>query len=174
MAADGAVHTAPDVCRLAPRLADEVAFRDGLAKLAAGVAVVTCRTDAGPQGLLVSSLTGLSTQPPRLLFCVRKAASAHTTLLQAEAIGVSLLGDADVAEAQRFSGSSLAAERFADGGWTEAGPPLRAGALATFTGLVHCRIDAGTHTVFILDVTRAEARDGDPLVYFEREFRSLA
>ena len=53
-------------------------------------------------------------------------------------------------------------------------PPLRQTALAAFAGPVHCRIDAGTHTVFILDVTEAASRVADPLVYFERAFHTLA
>jgi len=173
--ADGGVHTSPDLCPRPLPAADEVAFRNGLAKLASGVAIVACQTPVGPQGLLVSSLTGLSTQPPRLLFCVRKQASAHAALLQAPRVAVSLLDDADRDEAERFAGSDRATERFADQAWRlDRGVPVRRGALAAFTGPLHCRIDAGTHTVFILDVAHAEARDADPLVYFERGFRALA
>jgi flavin reductase len=37
-----------------------------------------------PRGLLVSSITGLSVDPPRFLFCVRKEASSHDALLAAD------------------------------------------------------------------------------------------
>ena len=155
--------------------ADEVTFRDGLAKLASGVAIVACWADGQPRGLLVSSLTGLSTQPPRLLFCVRKAASAHDALLRAGSVSVSLLDEADGEEAERFSTSARAGERFHPGGWRldPQAPPERRNSLAAFAGPVRSRIDGGTHTIFILDVTRAQARDADPLLYFERAFRKL-
>jgi flavin reductase len=167
--------TADDgVVRLWPP-ADPDAFRGGLAKLASGVAVVACWADGKPRGLLVSSLTGLSTEPPRLLFCVRKAAAAHGPLLRAEAIGVSLLHSDDRQEALRFCSSELAAERFAAERWRLDlhAPPIRAEALATFTGPVCSRIDAGSHTVFILDASRVDVRQAEPLVYFERGFRDI-
>jgi len=174
--ADGtAAHTDPAVA-WRPRPADEVAFRNGLAKLASGVAIVACWADGEPRGLLVSSLTGLSTQPPRILFCVRKAAGAHDALLRADAVSLSLLDEADHLEAERFSSSDRAAERFNRDSWRldPDHPPERLGSLAMFAGVVRSRIDGGTHTIFILDVTRAQARDADPLLYFERGFRKLA
>ena len=146
-----------------------------IARWISGVAVVACRGRDGPVGLLVSSLTGVSTEPPRILFCVPKRAAAHAALLEANQVCVSLLDNTARAEAERFAVSGV--ERFADGGWRLAAnaPPVRRDALAAFSGPVHCRIDAGTHTVFILDVSHAEARgEAEPLVYFERSFRGLA
>jgi len=172
--ADGATH-AEHAAPLGPAPADEVTFLNGLAKLASGVAIVACWADGRPRGLLVSSLTGLSTRPPRLLFCVRKAAGAHDALIRADAISVSLLDEADGEEAERFSTSTRAEERFNPGGWSldPVHPPERRGSLAAFAGPVRSRIDGGTHTIFILDVNRAHARDADPLLYFERAFRKL-
>ena len=173
--ADGTVAHAEPARDWSPQPADEVVFRNGLAKLASGVAIVACWADGQPRGLLVSSLTGLSTQPPRILFCVRKAAAAHDALLRAGSVSLSLLDDGDVEEAERFSSSARASERFNRGGWRldPACPPERLGSLATFAGPVRSRIDGGTHTIFILDVTAARARNADPLLYFERAFRKL-
>lgn len=163
-----------DVVRLWPP-ADAAAFKDGLARLVSGVAVVACWSGDQPRGLLVSSLTGLSTEPPRVLFCIRKAASAHGALLAAPAISLSILAADQAGEATRFSISDLAHERFGDG-WAKAPlePPVLKDALVSFSGPVHCRIDAGSHTIFILDISRATTRDGDPLVYFDRQFGDLA
>ena len=180
--ADGnpaAAHTPPDldagqVVRLWPP-AEAAAFRDGLARLASGVAVVACWSNGRPRGLLVSSLTGLSTEPPRILFCVRKAAPPHQALIGADAVSLSILSDGHRHEAERFSRSELAEQRF--------GPKWRLDprsaaklpdALVSLAGPVHCRIDAGTHTVFILDVSVATAQPGAPLVYFERAYEALA
>ena len=173
--ANGAIAFSREPVAWGPRPADEVAFRNGLAKLASGVAIVACWADGQPRGLLVSSLTGLSTQPPRILFCVRKAAGAHAALLAAETVSVSLLDEADREEAERFATGDRAAERFGDGRWTldPRAPPQRQDSLAAFAGPIRSRIDGGTHTVFILDVSQAHARDADPLLYFERAFRRL-
>jgi flavin reductase len=179
--ADGSASTAhtpveADVCdvvRLWPP-ADPAAFKDGLARLASGVAVAACWSGGQPRGLLVSSLTGLSTEPPRVLFCVRKAASSHDALLAAEAISLSILTPGHTAEAERFSRSDLAHERFGDA-WRlhSVEPPVLADALVSLSGPIHCRIDAGTHTVFVLDVSATESRDATPMVYFDRSFEAL-
>ncbi len=52
-------------------------------------------------------------------------------------------------------------------------PPSLPDALVSLSGPIHCRIDAGTHTVFILDVSVAQAKPGAPLVYFERGYEAL-
>ena len=180
--ADGnpaAAHTPPDleagqVVRLWPP-AEAAAFKDGLARVASGVAVVACWSDGRPRGLLVSSLTGLSTEPPRILFCVRKAAAAHQALLGAESISLSILAAEQRHEAERFSRFELAEQRFGSP-WRldPMAPPSLPDALVSLAGPVHCRIDAGTHTVFILDVSVAQAQPGEPLVYFERGYEALA
>jgi flavin reductase len=180
--ADGSASTAhtpveADVCdvvRLWPP-ADPAAFKNGLARLASGVAVAACWADGQPRGLLVNSLTGLSTEPPRVLFCVRKAASSHDALLAAEAISLSILTPNHAVEAERFSRSDLARDRFG-AAWrlNTVEPPILEDALVTLSGPIHCRIDAGTHTVFILDVSATQSRDASPLVYFDRGFEALA
>ena len=163
-----------DVVRLWPP-AEPAAFKDGLARLASGVAVAACWADGRPRGLLVNSLTGLSTEPPRVLFCVRKAASSHDALLAAEALSLSILASDHTAEADRFSRSDLADERFGSA-WrlNPVEPPALTDALVSLSGPVHCRIDAGTHTVFILDVSVSDSRPAAPLVYFDRGFEALA
>ncbi len=178
--ADGSastVHASADVCdviRLWPP-ADAAAFKDGLSRLASGVAVAACWSDGQPRGLLVNSLTGLSTEPPRVLFCVRKAASSHEALLAAEAVSLSILTPDHATEAERFSRSDLAEERFGPA-WrlNPVEPPTLADALVSLSGPIHCRIDAGTHTVFVLDVSVTSSRDAAPLVYFDRGFEVLA
>lgn len=160
-----------------PLHADADLYREALARLASGVAIISCwDEDEQPHGLLVSSLTGLSTNPPRLLFCVQKSASAHDALLDAESVGVSVLSAGGEEEARRFSTSGRAHERFEAEDWVldPATPPRLRGALTAMAGFVRCRLDAGTHTVFIMDVGLVESTAGEPLVYFDRSFRALA
>lgn len=145
--------------------------QDSLSRLASGVALAVCTTPDGPVGVLVNSLTSLSAQPPRILFCVRKIEPAHPALLEAEAIGLSVLADDQRAEADRFASPEGSDERFTHR-WTlsPSAPPRLADALASVEGRVRSRIDAGSHTVFVLDVTAAETRPGTPLIYFARSY----
>ncbi len=155
--------------------ADSVRFRDAMARLASGVAIVACLDRGQPRGLLVSSLTSLSLEPPRMLFCVRKAAGSHDALRQAHRCSLSILSDQDAEEAERFSAPGRATERFAadDGRLGAGSPPVYARALVGLTGLISGGADAGSHSVFFLDIETVEARDATPLVYFDRAFRTL-
>ena len=155
---------------------DEAVFRDAMAHLASGVAVAACWDGEEPRGLLVSSLTALSTEPPRVLFCVAKTASAHNALLKAQECSLALLAEADRDEAERFSQRDRAGDRFDPRQWelTPEAPPRRLDALVAIQGFIDQKINAGSHSIFIVRVTAADVLDHAPLVYFDRAFRRLA
>lgn len=110
-----------------------------------------------------------------MLFCVRKAAGAHGPLLLADRCSLSVLAEHDGDEAERFSTPERAAERFASADWRlrPGEPPVYEGALIGLAGLISQRIDAGSHSVFILDIEAVQTRDAQPLVYFDRAYRAL-
>lgn len=162
----------------APRpKADPDLFRDAMSRLAGGVAVVACLNEGlSPRGLLISSITCLSTEPPRMLFCVGKQAGAHDALLKARGASLSILAEDEADEAGKFSSSRRVLERFQSPHWqiSAHAPPRYERALVGLSGRIAQRIDAGSHSVFVLDVDLVTARDAPPLVYFSRGFRSLA
>jgi flavin reductase len=155
---------------------DPEAFKDALARLASGVAIISCWDDGAPRGLLVSSITGLSVDPPRFLFCVRKEASSHDALLRADRCGVTILADGDEAEALRFSSSSLSHERFDPRSWrlAEDAPPTYQAGLSAATCRIDQATDAGSHTVFIVTAHAVRTAPGQPLVAYARTFQRLA
>ena len=156
---------------------DSEAFRDAMAQLAGGVAVVACLDAGAPRGLLVSSLVSLSVEPPRVLFCLQKRTPSHPALLRADRCSsLAILGQDDFEEAQRFSTRSRAAERFSRDAWRlEPGePPHYTRAMVNLAGRISNRMDAGSHSVFVLEVEAIGHRDGEPLVYFGRSYRTLA
>ena len=146
-------------------------------RLAAGVAIVSTLDDGKPRGLLVSSLTSLSVEPPRVLFCVAKTAGSHDPLARADRCGLSVLSDRHAEEAERFSSIDRGAERFTSAAWRLAPktPPLHHGALLGRIGGPISR-DGSTPAATrssILDVETIETSDAGPLIYFDRAFRSL-
>jgi flavin reductase len=154
---------------------DEAAFRQAMSRLASGVAIVACWDGSTPRGLLVSSLTTLSTEPPRVLFCVNKSASAHDALLAARECSLALLSQDDRREAERFSRSDLAHERFRATGWRldPDRPPQRRGGVVRLNGFVDQSLDAGSHSIVVLRVGEAEVGNSPPMVYFDRAFHRL-
>lgn len=150
------------------------AFSEATSRLAGAAAIVTWRIDA-PGGLLVRAVSVLSTRPPRVLFGVAKTDPGHDGLLQAEICALSLLSEADEDEAERFGGARSVQARFPDERWridTDQLPRLRAAAVQ-FSGAVDHRIDAGSHSLFVVRVEAAEVNDRAPLVSFRHGFRRL-
>ena len=149
--------------RVDPPIAPD-AFKKALARLASGVAIISYWDGSSPRGLLVSSITGLSLDPPRFLFCVRKEASSHDTLLRADHCGVTILAEDDEAEALRFSSSSLSHERFDPRSWRLAddAPPTYQAGLSVATCRIDQTTDAGTHNVFVVTAHAVRTAPGQP------------
>lgn len=149
-----------------------VAFKEVLAHLASGVAIISCWDGPTPRGLLVSSITGLSVEPPRFLFCVRKEAASHDALLTSRECGVAMLGAADEDEALRFASSSRAAERFAPDRWRlkAPAPPAYRGGLASVRCNVERITDAGSHSIIVVTAINSVLTPGPPLVAWNRGF----
>jgi len=165
MAYDAASPSRPS----APVQAD---FKDVLAHLAGGVAIISCWDGETPRGLLVSSITGLSVEPPRFLFCVRKEASCHEALIRASECGVALLAQDDQEEAWRYASSGRAAERFSPERWSLApsAPPAYRGGLARAFCVIDSAIDAGTHSILVVTAKESLLTPARPLVAWNRGF----
>jgi len=172
---DGSTLSA-ETALVTPQHAHPDHFKEALARLAGGVAIVTCWDQDRPHGLLVSSITGLSLDPPRFLFCVRKEASSHDAILRGDLCGVTILSDRDEAEAQTFIQPELRARRFLSESWLLSAPrpPLFDGGLSSTACVITTKIDAGSHTILIVTAQAVTFRDGEPLLAFNRGLRSLA
>jgi flavin reductase (DIM6/NTAB) family NADH-FMN oxidoreductase RutF len=158
----------------APGVAADL-FRESLARLASGLAIVTCRRDGRDEGLLVSSITGLSVEPPRFLFCVRREASAYEALVAAHVCGVNILSSDDEDEARLFMDPLSRAQRFSGAGWRRepTHPPLLQTALSTATCLVDSVIEAGGHSIVVVTAQTLNQRAGAPLLAYNRGLHRL-
>jgi flavin reductase len=163
--------------RVPPATADAIGqdFKNAMARLAGGVGVAACWNGEVPTGLLVSSIAALSADPPRLLFCVQKTARAHDALFHARDCSLNILAEGDRDEAEAFSSTDRTPERFNPETWRldGASPPRHRSPLVCIVGAIGHRMDAGTHSVFVLNVREAAAREAPPLVYFDRRYASL-
>lgn len=145
------------------------AFREALARFASGVVVVTGHTPGGPVGFTVSAFSSVSLEPPLVLFCIAKTASAYTAIMAAPLFGISILeeGQAEIATqfarqgVDRFEGVALRAA---------ARVPLIEGALAQLECRPHALHDAGDHTIVVGEVLEAAWASGYPLLHHARRF----
>lgn len=149
---------------------DAAAFTEAMTRVACGLAVVTGSAPGGvPCGLLVSSLCSYSVRPPSMLVCLDQGSRSHDTLVGVGEFGVHVMGAEQEAVARVFAQRS--GDRFADIAWEWDGAVPR---LLDAPVYLRCATAAvqphGDHTVLIGDVVRCAVTDGDPLVYYRRDF----
>jgi flavin reductase (DIM6/NTAB) family NADH-FMN oxidoreductase RutF len=144
-------------------------FRESMAHLASGVAVVTTRRpDGAPCGIAATSLISYSARPPSLLVSVWHGSRCHPALAECERFGVHLLRSDQLEVAHRFADRE-SENKFAglDWSWDEDVPQV-AGALA----YLRCRRAENfvryDHTVLIGDLETGALETGEPLVYSRR------
>ena len=153
-------------------------FRSGMRELAGGVSVITVGEGEDRTGLTATSVTSLSAEPPSLLVCVNRSASAFASLGRHGAFGVNLLRPRHAAIAERFAGRGglKGAARYADASWIRlaTGAPILEDALAAFDCEVEEMIERHSHAIVIGKVLEVRlAEDADALVYWRGGFESL-
>ena len=150
-------------------------FKRGMRRLAAGVSVITTELDGNRYGLVATSVTSVSVDPPSLLICVNRTATSHDAIEKAGFFCVNLLGEGDEGIAKRFSSPRYRDIRFSHRKWESlvTGAPALAGSLASFDCRVIKTMPVATHTIFVAEVAAAEfwQKEVVPLVYVDGQFR---
>ncbi|MDR5836248.1 flavin reductase family protein [Caballeronia sp. LZ034LL] len=152
----------------------EHSFQDAMALFAAGVTAVTTLRDGKPAGLIATSVCSLSSDPPSLVVCVNKNASAHDAIVKHGTFAVNLLSVEQSDIVDRFRAAKGDA-RFEPGQWTtlETGAPV----LADAAVVLDCRLDkchdGYTHSIFVGVIERISSRrdvDSACLLWHGRSF----
>jgi flavin reductase (DIM6/NTAB) family NADH-FMN oxidoreductase RutF len=136
---------------------DAAAFKKGMRHLAASVTLITTRHRDLRGGLTATAVCSVSADPPQLLVCVNKSASAHNSIGDAGFFCVNILSPTHRKIAERFAGMDGVEgdERFHDmGEWSSlsTGAPVLKGCPVSFDCRVVTRVEAGTHTVYLGEV----------------------
>ena len=145
---------------------DERHLRDALSRFATGVTVVTTRTEDGKlAGLTANSFSGVSLDPPLVLWSLRASAPSLPSFKAAGHFAVNVLAASQHALCRRFA--TRAHDKFE--GVEHApglgGCPLLAGALATFECSTETQVAGGDHVIFFGRIRRAAFRHGAPLIF---------
>jgi flavin reductase (DIM6/NTAB) family NADH-FMN oxidoreductase RutF len=149
-------------------------FRKACGRFATGIAIATVSgSDGTPFGLTVNSFTSVSCCPPLVLICVDYRCSLLPAFRSSNWYGINILEDCQQELSVRFS--QRQPDRFEGLDWyrSPAGVPLFRSALASLECCVTQTVEAGDHAILIAEVTRAEWRDGEPLLYFGSAYRAL-
>lgn len=161
---------------LTPVTAD--AFRSAMRGVHGHCGVLTVGTGARATGLVVTSGVSLSTEPPLVLACVNRRASAHPLFAEFGAFGWSCLGAAHRDVAAHFSGwtGRHGPARYEGADWVtaETGALLLADAPAAFDCTLDEVIDRASHSILIGRVRAIRTTPGaGALIYAHGAFQSL-
>jgi flavin reductase ActVB len=143
---------------------------------AGAVSVVAAydRVNKGIVALTVSSFVTLSFDPPLVMFAIQHNADSYASIVSSKAFGVSLLGIHQSEIAQRFAskgpGKTLNS-KFDNGIVTEV--PLIPDSLAQIECLTSQIVISGDHAIVVGLVEAARTREGEPLLYFARQYGSF-
>jgi flavin reductase len=153
------------------------AFRDGMAKLAAAVSVVTSDGPGGKVGFTASSVCSVTDARPTLLVCLNRSASVHAAVIENGVLAVNTLAPHHTDLSNRFGGLVPTEERFRHGSWTTGptGSPLLDDAVVNFDCRIVGSAEIGTHTVLFCEVVDiAGPREPAGLIYFDRAYHTVA
>ncbi|MFF3552476.1 flavin reductase family protein [Streptomyces tsukubensis] len=160
-------------------------FRAAMAKLAAGVVLVTAfDEDAGPHGedagMTATAFVSVSLDPPLVMVSLRNGSRMDDLLAEQPLWAVSVLSESQRHIAGRFAMKGRLSDRllFEDIPYrrgTVSGAPLVGGALATLECRTEQRVLAGDHTLVIGRVLEVgvPSAEGGPLMYFRGRYRHL-
>jgi len=147
-----------------------------MARVPAGVVVVSARTESGYRGLTASSLVSISADPPLVLVGLEREAATRAAVVDGKAFNVSVLTRSQEFIADRFAGRAPAI----DPRWQNVPHRLGANGIPLIEGCaawLECELvdvrAAGDHDICVGQVTAATAGSGDPLILWDRAFWTL-
>lgn len=152
-------------------------LRLAMRRWVSGVTIVSAQYNGNRHGMTVSSFTSVSLEPPLVLVSLERGKRTHNLVEKSGAFAVSILGQQHQEISDRFAGRETEVEdRFAglEVYTLRSGAPLLLEGLAGFDCEVVSAYDAGTHTLFIGQVTAVQlGTDDDPLLYYNRAYRDI-
>ena len=169
--------TDTDASLTAAQPLDRDVFRHVIGHFASGVTVITTRQDGKDFGMTASAVSSLSMDPPMLLVCINRRNPTQQAVSASRVFAVNIL-----AREQEDVSRACASRRVEESRRLEGipyheeatGSPVLDHAIAFLDCRVEHDYDGGDHIIFVGRVEAAGARDGEPLVYFRGNYRSLA
>ena len=153
-------------------------LKDAMRQVAGGVCVITAGIGEERTGLTATSAVSLSVDPPTMIVCVNRQASALQIIELRRHFCVNVLAARHGPVADRFAGRGgiKGSSRYDGAKWR----PLATGALALEDALatIDCEaeefIERHSHVIVIGAVRALEVRPGKPLIYGQGLYGTLA
>jgi flavin reductase (DIM6/NTAB) family NADH-FMN oxidoreductase RutF len=153
---------------------DSRRFRHVLGHFATGVAVITASGPSGPAGMVVSSFTSVSLEPPLVAFLPDKSSTSWPEIEAGGAFCVNILAAGQEELCAQFARRGI--DKFAGVTWQRApsGAPVLDGVMAWIDCELTQTFESGDHYIAIGRVLQLEAVESvAPLVFFQGGYQHL-
>ena len=154
---------------------DPKRLREAFGVFPSGVVAVAAEVDGQLIGLAASSFTSVSLEPALVSFSVANSSKTWPTLRQSGHLGVTILADHHGEVCRQLAGP--VAERFEGLAvtTTDDGATLLDEGLARFDCTIYREVEAGDHTIVLLELHAVEhVNTSSPLVFHRSGFGRLA
>jgi flavin reductase len=155
------------------------AFRSGMARLAAGVNIITSAGAGAWCGFTASAVCSVTDDPPTLLVCMNRGSQSYEIIKSSGVLCVNTVAGPHEELSMRFAGANGTKDmgaRFAGANWTTlvTGAPSLLDATVSFDCRVVHSVEIGTHDALFCEVVAVrEAQHTEGLVYFGRKFHRV-
>ena len=154
---------------------DPHTLRAAFGAFPSGVVAVAAEVDDALVGMAASSFTSVSLEPALVSFSVANTSSTWPVLRSSRHLGLSVLADHHSDVCRQLAGPADHRFEGLDTTSTDDGAVLLDDAVATFDCTVHREIEAGDHTLVLLQLHAVRDSGGAlPLVFHRSGFGRLA
>ena len=149
-------------------------LRDTLGRFATGVCIVTAAPDGfEPTGVTINSFTSVSIDPPLILWCLKHQSVVSSVFEAADRFAVNILSNEQLRLADVYANKTqhrLTSECYE---MVDDGIPVISDSIASFLCTVTNRYREGDHVIIIGKVLKLQSTRGEPLVFYDGEYREL-
>ncbi len=157
-------------------------FKTAMRALPAGICAVTTGQGEDLAGMIVSSLTSVSAEPPMVGFFAHQASSFTEPLMRSGGFVANVLGEKHSEVMTQFLSEAQGPARFSKGAWISKGAwsegvnhrPVLSDALASLECDIVWTQALGTHHLIVGKVRHTACSDATPVVHFNAATHRIA
>lgn len=150
-------------------------FKAAMRSLPAGISAVTTGSGDDVAGMIVSSLTSISADPPMVGFFAHQNSSIRTRLLESGRFVANVLGVEHRQVIDGFLSEPQGPARFTSGNWVTGSHelPVLSDALASMECEIVCTQPLGTHDLIVGKIRKSACTSAQPVVQFNASTHAL-
>ncbi|RKS18953.1 flavin reductase [Pseudomonas sp. WPR_5_2] len=136
-------------------------FRKAMGQFAGAVTAITTTDGDQPVGLIATAVCSLSAEPPSILVCVNRSASAHDVIIRNGTFAVNLLHPSQCEVVESFT-KLKGPERFNSSSWCyESGVPMLDKACVSMRCELKEAMDGFSHSIMVGVIKEIRFREVD-------------